>query len=344
MTAPPACRPLGTTGLDISVVGAGTWAIGGSGWKFNWGPQDDASSVRALRRALDLGVNWIDTAPAYGLGHAEEIVGRVLAGLPAGDRPYVFTKCGLRWSDADRFGDLQNNLRPASVRMECEASLRRLGVERVDAVQFHWPDKTGALLEDSWGELSRLAEEGKVRLPAVSNFGVDLLESCEKIRHVELLQPPFSLITRQAARDVIPWCAEHGTGVIVYSPMQSGLLTDGFSAERVELMAAGDWRRWHPDLAHEFAPPRLAENLALRDSLRPVAERHQTTVAAVANAWVLSWPGVTGAIAGSRSPDQVEGWIGAGTVTLTAADLAEIGRAAERFRPGAGPAQPDAGS
>jgi aryl-alcohol dehydrogenase-like predicted oxidoreductase len=342
MTAPPARRPLGTTGIDISVVGAGTWAIGGSGWKYNWGPQDDASSVRALRRALELGVNWIDTAAAYGIGHAEEIVGRVLAGLPAADRPYVFTKCGLRWSDADRFGDLQNNLRPASIRMECEASLRRLGVERIDALQFHWPDQTGALVEDSWGELANLADEGKVRFPAVSNFGVDLLESCEKIRHVEVLQPPLSLIIRQSAADVIPWCAEHGTGVIAYSPMQSGLLTDDFSAERVALMAPGDWRRWHADLAHEFAPPRLEQNLALRDSLRPVAARHQTTVAAVANAWVLAWPGVTGAIVGSRSPDQVDGWIGAGTVTLTVEDLEEIGQAAELFRPGSGPARPAA--
>jgi aryl-alcohol dehydrogenase-like predicted oxidoreductase len=342
MTTPPARRPLGRTGIEISVVGAGTWAIGGSEWKFNWGPQDDASSVRALRRAIDLGVNWIDTAPAYGLGHAEEIVGKVLAGLSEADRPYVFTKCGLRWSNADRFGDLQNNLRPASVRMECEASLARLGVEQVDVFQFHWPDQTGALIEDSWGELGNLADEGKVRFPAVSNFGVDLLESCEKIRHVEVLQPPFSLITRQASADVIPWCDEHGTGVIAYSPMQSGLLTDGFSAERVALMASGDWRRWHPDLAHEFTPPLLQRNLALRDSLRPVAERHGSTVAAVANAWVLSWPGVTGAIAGSRSPDQVDGWIGAGEVALTEADLDEIQQAAESLRPGTGPARPPA--
>jgi aryl-alcohol dehydrogenase-like predicted oxidoreductase len=342
MTTPPATRPLGRTGIDITVVGAGTWAIGGSEWKFNWGPQDDASSVRALRRAIDLGVNWIDTAAAYGLGHAEEIVGRVLADMPAADRPYVFSKCGLRWSIADRFGDLQNNLRPASIRMECEASLRRLGVERIDVLQFHWPDQTGALVEDSWGELGNLADEGKVRFPAVSNFGVDLLEACEKIRHVDVLQPPFSLITRQAAADVIPWCAQHETGVIVYSPMQSGLLTDDFSAERVALMAPGDWRRWHPDLAHEFTPPRLQQNLALRDSLRPVAERHGTTVAAVANAWVLSWPGVTGAIAGSRSPDQVDGWIGAGRLTLTDADLDEIRRAAESLRPDTGPARPPA--
>jgi aryl-alcohol dehydrogenase-like predicted oxidoreductase len=340
MTARPARRPLGTTGIDISVVGAGTWAIGGAGWKYNWGPQDDASSVRALRRALDLGVNWIDTAAAYGIGHAEEIVGRVLADIPDADRPYVFTKCGLRWSDADRFGDLQNDLRPVSVRMECEASLRRLGVERIDVYQFHWPDKTGALIEDSWGELSNLADAGKIRFPAVSNFSVELLESCEKIRHVEVLQPPFSLILRQSAADVIPWCAEHRTGVIVYSPMQSGLLTDGFSAERVALMAPEDWRRWHGDLAHEFTPPGLEQNLALRDSLRPVAERHQTTVAAIANAWVLSWPGVTGAIVGSRSPDQVDGWIGAGAVTLTDDDLDEIARAAERYRPDAGPARP----
>jgi aryl-alcohol dehydrogenase-like predicted oxidoreductase len=340
MTTPLTRRPLGRTGLDISTVGAGTWAIGGSEWKFNWGPQDDASSVRALRRAIELGVNWIDTAAAYGRGHAEEIVGRVLAGLPAADRPHIFTKCGLRWSNSDRFGDLQRNLRPHSIRMECEASLRRLRTERIDLYQFHWSDLTGTLVEDSWGELASLVDEGKVRAPAVSNFDVDLLERCEKIRHIESLQPPFSLIYRQAAANVIPWCAENGTGVIAYSPMQSGLLTDSFSAERIELMAPGDWRRWHPDLAHEFTPPRLPRNLALRDSLRPVAERHGTTVAAIANAWVLSWPGVTGAIVGSRSPDQVDGWIDAGAVTLTSADLDEIQQAADSLQAGSGPARP----
>lgn len=340
MTATCARRPFGRTGMDISVVGAGSWAIGGPEWKFNWGPQDDACSLRALRRALEMGVNWIDTAAAYGHGHAEEIVGRALAGTPAAQRPYVFTKCGLRWSNSDRFGDLQNNLRPESIRMECDASLRRLGIERIDLYQFHWPDTIGTSVEDSWGELGELIDEGKVRAGAVSNFDVALLERCEKIRHVESLQPPFSLIDRRAAADVIPWCAEHETGVIVYSPMQSGLLTDSFSAERIALMAPGDWRRWHPDLAHEFTPPRLQKNLALRDSLRPVAERYDTTVAAVANAWVLSWPGVTGAIAGSRSPDQVDGWIGAGSLTLTDGDLDEIAKAIHSVGAGSGPARP----
>ena len=333
-------RPLGRSGLDITVLGAGTWAIGGGEWKYGWGPQDDASSLRALRRALDLGVNWIDTAAVYGRGHSEEIVGHVLAAIPPAERPYVFTKCGLRWSDSDPFGEPQRNLRPESIRMECEASLRRLGIERIDVYQFHWSDLTGTPIEESWGEIGRLIDEGKIRAGAVSNFDVPLLEQCEAIRHVESLQPPLSLIMRETAGDVIPWCAEHGTGVICYSPLQAGILTDSFGTERVGLMHPHDWRRWHGDLAVEFTEPRLGRNLALRDGLRPIAVRHGVSVAAIAVAWVLAWPGVSGAIVGSRTPDQVDDWIAGATLALDDADLSEIEAAVERTGVGTGPTRP----
>ena len=337
MTLPK--RPLGRSGMDITVLGAGTWAIGGGNWKYGWGPQDDASSVRAIRRALDRGVNWIDTAATYGRGHAEEIVGRVLAQIPAADRPFIFTKCGLRWSDSDPFGEPERDLSPDSIRME-----RRLGIERIDLYQFHWSDLLGTPIEDSWGEMCRLVDEGKVRAGAVSNFDVGLLDQCEAIRHVTSLQPPFSMINRASAGDVIPWCATHGAGVICYSPMHSGLLTDSFSEERVALMDRYDWRRWHRDLGMEYNQPKLRHNLALRDGLRAIADRQGTTVASVALAWVLAWPGVTGAIVGSRSADQVDGWIGGAELRLTPEDLDEIEAVIERTGVGIGPRRPPTGS
>jgi aryl-alcohol dehydrogenase-like predicted oxidoreductase len=227
-------RPLGSSDLHITRVGLGAWAIGGGEWAFGWGPQDDEDSLAAMRRALDLGINWIDTAAVYGLGHSEEVVGRFLRDLPAADRPYVFTKCGLVWDDDDPRTEPDRTLEPESIRREIEASLRRLGVERIDLYQFHWPDDIGTAVEDSWNEMLRLVDEGKVRVPGVSNFSVELLERCEAIRHVGSLQPPFNLVKRQAGGDVIPWCHEHDTGVIVYSPMMSGLLTEAFSIERIE--------------------------------------------------------------------------------------------------------------
>jgi aryl-alcohol dehydrogenase-like predicted oxidoreductase len=226
-------------------------------------------------------------------------------------------------------------LEPESIRRECDASLRRLGVERIDLYQFHWPDETTPI-EESWGEMVRLVDAGKVRLAGVSNFDVALLERCEAIRHVDSLQPPFSLIHREAAAREIPWCAEHKTGVICYSPMQSGLLTDSFSNQNVARLAPDDWRR----RAADFQEPNLSRNLALRDSLRPIARRHGATVSAVAVAWTLAWPGVTGAIVGARSPQQVDGWIDAATIKLTAADLAEIADAINRTGAGAGPTMP----
>ncbi len=334
MTLPK--HQLGSSGPEITPVGFGAWAIGGGGWAFGWGPQDDDASVAAMRRAIEAGINWIDTAAVYGLGHSEEVVGRFLREIPSSDRPLVFTKCGLAWDESDRMGQPRRILSPRSIRAECEASLRRLGVGHVDLYQFHWPDETGTPVEDSWGEVGRLIEEGKVRAAGVSNFDVHLLDRCEAVRHVDSLQPPFSLISRETAGDLIPWCAEHGTGVICYSPMQSGLLTDSFSAERVAKFAPDDWRRRSP----EFQEPGLGRNLALRDALRPLARRHDTTVSAVAVAWILAWPGVTGAIVGARSPQQIDGWIGAATLQLTSRDLKEIAAAISGTGAGTGPASP----
>lgn len=329
-------RQLGTSDLHITRVGFGAWAIGGGGWSFGWGPQDDSDSTAAIRRALEMGINWIDTAAVYGLGHSESVVGRVLRDLPPGDRPYVFTKCGLVWDDQDRAATPKRSLQPASIRQECEASLRRLGVERIDLYQFHWPDETGTRVEDSWNTILRLKEEGKVRAIGVSNFDVPLLERCEAIRHVDSLQPPFSLIRRDAAERAIPWCADHRTGVICYSPMQSGILTERFSPARVARMAKDDWRR----RSAEFQSPRLERNIALRDTLDPIADRHDTTVSAVAIAWTLAWRGVTGAIVGARSADQIEGWIDAATIKLRSADLDEIAAAIRRTGAGQGPQAP----
>src|SRR2546426_3920392 len=334
MTLPT--RPLGSSGLDITTVGFGAWAIGGGGWAYGWGPQDDAASLAAMHRALELGINWIDTAAVYGLGHSEEVVGRLLRELPARARPLVFTKCGLVWDERNRMAEARRVLRPDSIRKECEASLRRLGVERIDLYQFHRPDETGTTVEASWHEMVRLVEEGKVRAAGVSNFDVGLLRRAEAVRHVDSLQPPFSLIRREAAQAEIPWAAEHATGVIVYSPMQSGLLTDGFTKQRVAALASDDWRR----RSLEFQEPSLSRNLALRDALRRIAERHGTTVSAVAVAWTLAWPGVTGAIVGARSPEQVDGWIGAAALALTPADREEIATAVSRTGAGAGPVRP----
>ncbi len=329
-------RPLGTSGLQITQVGFGAWAIGGGGWAYGWGSQDDAASIAAIKHAVSRGVNWVDTAAIYGLGHSEEVVGQALREIPAAERPLVFTKGGMIPDPTYPFAEPQRNLRPESIRKEVEVSLRRLGVERIDLYQFHWPDAIGTPVEESWGEMTRLIDEGKVRAGGVSNFTVELLERAERVRHVDSLQPPFSLIHRQSGADVIPWSAAHGTGVIVYSPMQSGILTDDFSIKRAERMAADDWRRSNP----EFREPLLGRNLALREALRPIASRHGVSVAAVAVAWTLSWPGVSGAIVGARSPEQVDGWIAAGNLTLDAADLDEIADALERTQAGSGPTHP----
>ena len=329
-------RSLGAGGPEITTVGFGSWAVGGGGWSFGWGPQDDNDSIRAIEHAVSRGVNWIDTAALYGLGHSEEVVGRAITGIAGADRPLVFTKCGVEPDPANPYKPAVRNAQPAFIRTEVERSLRHLGIERIDLYQIHWPDETGTPVEDSWGEMSRLVDEGKVRAIGVCNFGVDLLERCERIRHVASLQPPFSLIHRDSGGDVIPWAAAHGTGVIVYSPMASGILTDSFSRERVEAMSGEDWRR----RSDSHREPALSRNLALRDALRPIAARHGTTVAAVAVAWTLAWPGVSGAIVGARTAGQVDGWISAGSVSLSSVDMDEIAAAVERLGAGQGPIRP----
>jgi aryl-alcohol dehydrogenase-like predicted oxidoreductase len=286
-----------------------------------------------MRHAIESGVNWIDTAAVYGLGHSEEVVGEFVRSLRPADRPYVFTKCGLEWDPHDRMKVSRRTLHPDSIRRECDASLRRLGIERIDLYQFHWPDEGGIPIEDSWDAMVRLIDAGKIRAAGVSNFSVELLERCEARRHVDSLQPPFSMIKRDVAGAQLPWCDAHGTGVICYSPMQSGILTDSFSAARVAAFAADDWRR----RGVEFKSPQLERNLALRDALQPIAARHETTVGAVAIAWVLNWRGVTGAIVGARSAQQVDGWLPAATLRLEPTDFEAITEAIERSGAGTGP-------
>jgi aryl-alcohol dehydrogenase-like predicted oxidoreductase len=327
---------LGSTGLAITRVGFGAWAIGGGGWHFAWGDQDDEESIAAIRRAVERGINWIDTAAVYGLGHSEEIVARALRGLPPGDRPFVFTKCGLVWDADNRQAAPRRVGKRESIRREVEASLRRLEVERVDLYQMHWPAEDGTPVEDYWRTLLDLKAEGKVRAVGLSNHNVAQLAAAERVGHVETLQPPFSAIRRGAAAGELPWCAEHGTGVIVYSPMQSGLLTGAFTKERAQALPAGDWR----SRAADFQGEGLRRNLALVEALRPLADRHRTSLGAVAVAWTLAWPGVTGAIVGAREPSQVDGWLEAASLRLTDADLDEVASALERTGAGSGPSRP----
>jgi len=322
MTLPTA--GLGQTGAEITRVGLGTWAIGGPDWKFNWGPQDDGDSVRAIHRAVELGVSWIDTAPVYGVGHSEEVVARALRELPEGDRPLVFTKCGRVFRAGERTP--HTDISPGSIRSECEASLRRLGVERLDLYQIHWPTLDLAVVEEGWATMAALAEEGKARRIGVSNFAVEHLEACERIRHVDTLQPPLSLIQRSVLEEVLPWCRAHGTGVIVYSPLQSGLLTGRWSVARVEALDPGDWRR----ASEQFREPKLSRNLELVELLRPIVSRLGCSLAELAIAWAAAQPGVTAAIVGARDPSQVDGWVGAARLTLGLGDLAEIAGAVDQ--------------
>jgi aryl-alcohol dehydrogenase-like predicted oxidoreductase len=343
-------RPLGGTGMDITRLGFGSWAVAGAGWRFGWGTTDDAESVAAIRHAITSGVNWIDTAAVYGLGHAERLVGKAIADLPAADRPYVFTKVGLVWDPDDPKAAPRRIMRPDSVRREIEDSLRRLNVEHIDLYQVHWPDTGESLeyagdgnggvspnatpLEGYWQVMADLKAEGKVRAIGLSNHGVQQLDVAERIAHVDAIQPPFSAINRSAAAE-IAWAHAHGTGVIVYSPLQSGLLTGAFSDERVASLPTDDWRAAH----HDFTTG-LAANLQVADALRSVAERRGVTTAEVAIAWALAWPGITGAIVGARRADQVDGWIGAGSVELTEEDQEEIAAAIAASGAGTGPVRP----
>jgi aryl-alcohol dehydrogenase-like predicted oxidoreductase len=317
-------RRLGSNGPEITTAGFGAWAIGGQ-WKFGWGPVEDKESIAAIRHAVELGVNWIDTAAVYGLGHSEEVIRRALEPHHPGEDAYVFTKCGRNWWQTP--GEIEYDLRPKSIRRQCDESLRRLGVERIDLLQFHWPDPvTGTPVEESWATLAALVDEGKVRWAGVCNFDVELLERCEAIRHVDCCQPPLSLLNRVARDEVIPWCREHDTGVIVYQPMSAGLLTGAFDQARVESLPEDDWRRRTP----HFQEPHLSKVLALVERLHGVAERLGTTLPTLVVAWTLHVPGVTGAIVGARRPDQVDGWAPAADLDLPPDVLEEIEQAVEQ--------------
>ncbi|RDS86330.1 aldo/keto reductase [Dyella psychrodurans] len=322
--------------MHITRVGFGAWAIGGPDWAFSWGEQDDNESIAAIRHAIDRGINWIDTAAIYGLGRSEEVVRRALADIPQNERPYVFTKCGLVWDEADRQLTPRQIGAPASIRREVEASLRRLKVERIDLYQMHWPAEDGTPLEAYWQTLLDLKHEGKVRAVGLSNHNTEQLEFAEGFGHVDTLQPPFSPIRRTVAAAELPWCHEHQTGVIVYSPMQSGLLSGRFSVERAKALPKDDWRSRNA----EFNGEKLLANLKLAEALEPIAEHYGVTVAAVAVAWTLAWPGVTGAIVGARSPAQVDGWLAAASLQLTQHDMSWIAQAILATGAGSGPDVP----
>jgi aryl-alcohol dehydrogenase-like predicted oxidoreductase len=334
MTTPLPTTRLGRTGMHLTRVGFGAWAIGGGDWAFAWGNQDDDASIAAIRHAVESGINWIDTAAVYGLGHSEEVVAAALADLPDADRPYVFTKGGLVWDPANRSAAPRRVGAPTSLRAEVESSLRRLRVERIDLYQMHWPAEDGTPVEEYWQVFNDLKREGKIRAAGLSNHNIFQLEEAEQIGAVDAIQPPFNLIHRDAADDVLLWAREHDAGAIVYSPMASGLLTGSFTAERAARLQPGDWRAGHPD----FTEPALSANLALADALRPVAVRHGVTPAAVAVAWTLAFPGVTGAIVGARSPEQVDGWLPAAALELKDDDLTDIAAAIRATGAGTGPA------
>jgi aryl-alcohol dehydrogenase-like predicted oxidoreductase len=330
-------RRLGQTDMKITPVGFGAWALGGGEWAAGWGDQDDEQSIAAIRHAVEVhGVNWIDTAAVYGLGRSETVVGEALRQMRPDVRPFVFTKCGLIWNEADRRAYPARVGKPASIRQEAEASLRRLGVERIDLFQMHWPAEDGTPIEEYWRVLLDLKAEGKIRAAGLSNHTAAQLATAEAVGHVDTLQPPFSAIARGAAEAELPWCEAHGTGVIVYSPMQAGLLTGSFTAARAASLPADDWR----SRSDHFRGEGLTRNLALAEALKPIAERRHAAVASVAIAWVLSWSAVTGAIVGARNPEQVDGWVGGATLQLSETELDEIAAAIATTAAGKGPARP----
>lgn len=309
-------RRCGSTGLELTVIGFGAWAIGGGNWRFGWGPQDDEEAVAAIRRALDLGVNWIDTAAVYGLGHSEELVARAVEGKR--DDVILATKCSLVWDDR---GAISSSLRRESVRRECEASLRRLRTDHIDLYQIHWPNDD-AHIEEGWTEVGRLIDEGKVRYGGVSNFDAVQLGRAGRIRPVASLQPPYSMLRRQAEDDLLPYCAQQGIGVVAYSPMQSGLLTGSFDRTK---LAADDWRARDP----EFQEPALSATLTLVQGLREIASARGRSVGQLAIAWVLRRPEVTSAIVGARRPSQIEQTAGAADWQLSEDEIAAVERLLE---------------
>jgi aryl-alcohol dehydrogenase-like predicted oxidoreductase len=306
-------RRFGNTAMQITPIGIGAWAMGGGNWEFAWGHQDDTESIKALKRGLDLGINWIDTAAVYGLGHSEEVVGKAIKGR---EKPYIFTKCSLTW-DNDR--KIRRSLKADSLRHEVEGSLKRLGIETIDLYQIHWPIPEEEI-EEGWSTLARLREEGKVRHIGVSNFNVEQLKRIERITPVEALQPPYSLVHRDAEREILPYCKEHNIGVIVYSPMASGLLSGTMTRERIENLPEDDWRRNDG----EFKEPRLSRNLELSALLTDIGFPHNLPAGVVAIAWTLHNPAVTGAIVGTRNARQIEEIINAAEFRLKETELAQI--------------------
>jgi aryl-alcohol dehydrogenase-like predicted oxidoreductase len=314
-------RKLGNSDLNITRVGFGAWAIGGGGWEFGWGNQEDEDSVAAITRALEMGVNWIDTAAVYGLGHSEEVVARALQEWK-GARPYIFTKCSMVWNEERK---VTKEYSANSIRRECEDSLRRLQLSVIDLYQMHWPPAdNGAGLEEAWEEMAALQKEGKVRRIGVSNFNVEQLKRAEAIAPVTSLQPPYSLIRRQIEAEILPHCEKRGIGVISYAPMASGLLTGAMTRERAAAFAADDFRSRNP----EFKEPRLSKNIELVERLRQIGNRHGRNPGEVAIAWALRHPAITGVIVGARNAKQAEGVMKAAEFTLSAAEIAEIDGAA----------------
>jgi aryl-alcohol dehydrogenase-like predicted oxidoreductase len=310
-------RNLGNSDLHITPVGYGAWAIGGSGWQFAWGSQNDNDSIAAIHRSLELGVNWIDTAAVYGLGHSEEVVAQALKSWP-GPRPYVFTKCGLRW---DQQGSVRKVLSADSIRREVEDSLRRLSADVIDLYQIHWPpEPDSAELEEGWSMLAHLQRQGKVRWIGVSNFNVQQLRRAQAMAPVTSLQPRYSLVHREVEDQDLPYCRREDIGVIVYSPMASGLLTGAMTRERAAKLPKDDWRKSHPD----FTEPQLSRNAALVERLQEIARRHNRSAGEVAIAWTLHNPAVTGAIVGARNARQAEGVMRAGELRLSDEEVTEI--------------------
>ena len=307
-------RILGHTGEEITTVGLGTWAIGGGGWQYGWGPQDDKESIEAIRRSLELGVNWIDTAAVYGLGHSEEVVGEAIRDVR--DDVFLATKCSRRW---DENGKIYGSLDAASIRKECEDSLRRLSVDVIDLYQIHWP-KPDEGIEEGWTEIARLVDEGKVRYAGVCNFGVEQLKRIGTIHPVSSLQPLYNMLDREIERDVLSYCDDNGIGVVAYSPMMSGLLTGKFSEKRLDTLSEGDWRRGHP----HFQQPEFSVNMELVDRLKVIADRNDLSLPQLSVAWVLRREEVTSAIVGARRPSQIEETAPAGDAELPEADLREI--------------------
>jgi aryl-alcohol dehydrogenase-like predicted oxidoreductase len=315
-------RQLGNSDLHITPIGIGAWAIGGGGWNGSMGPQNESDSIPAIHAALDYGLNWIDTAALYGLGHSEEVVARALKGRT---RPYVFTKCERVWDGKGKIGAC---LKAQSVRRECEDSLRRLQTDLIDLYQIHWPEPDEDI-EEGWSELARLQQEGKVRYIGVSNFNVSQMERARAIAPITSLQPPYSIVTREIEKEILPYTSRKGIGVIVYSPMSAGLLTGAMTRERVACFAAEDWRRNLPN----FQEPLLSWNLRLVERLRDIGCRHECSPGEVAIAWTLNNPAVTGAIVGFRSAKQVSGIIGAAEFRLAPSEMSEIENALKREVP-----------